>query len=621
MKKNRYSSSQIEQWAVDAVGGALAETDTLHRHIKENDKTPLWDGEVFIYKNRSRANEDLIGKVSIQLKGKLISEKELLKEETLYSVKIVDLLKYKITGGTIFFVVMIDRKNISEKVIYYETLTPQKINNYVKGKEYQKTCTIKLKKLLGGKYKLQTIFYNFSKYKPLSGIKPISLDELSKRKDIDEITSTFTEFLPENEKVSPVDVFLNNETYWTAKLSSYPTPIPIALPGGSVVSFISKKDVIIANEIYVDYVSIIKKKKSTVFKFGDSTTFTILEKKEPFEITYTASDFLKHRIKDLTFLISFLETGEIHFVEEGKLYLGPPDPNDSFNIDNAKNELEAYKRLDQFWESLNVNEDFNIGDIDSNSSLEELNVLIRSMNGKKTVHLNDINNEHKFFLIRKPISNFLLLLLIEIVDESKSLCNVYNYFDNPGRIAIERNDSIYYTPKYSALQPSDYIELNNINYSGILHSFKEIIHLERKNFEAANYCLLDLLLAYDMNKKHRATILETAKDIAGWLLEESADVLPDEIKTINYLQTIKRERELNVEENTTLYNILETSDNSWYKLGANILLENFRVAQIQFDKLSDEEQEEFKKYPINNLWSRPSIQVDSDRKLLYHLQP
>lgn len=51
MSKIHYNSKQIEQLATDALGNALSITDTLCRYIKENDKTPLWDGEVFIYKN------------------------------------------------------------------------------------------------------------------------------------------------------------------------------------------------------------------------------------------------------------------------------------------------------------------------------------------------------------------------------------------------------------------------------------------------------------------------------------------------------------------------------------------------------------------------------------------
>jgi hypothetical protein len=96
--------------------------------------------------------------------------------------------------------------------------------------------------------------------------------------------------------------------------------------------------------------------------------------------------------------------------------------------------------------------------------------------------------------------------------------------------------------------------------------------------------------------------LKTAKDIAGWLLEESGEILSDEIKIINYLQTVKRERELTTEENCKLYDIAEKTDNIMYKLGANLLLENYKVARLQFEELKDEEKELFKSFPIYHFW-------------------
>jgi glutaredoxin 2 len=111
-----------------------------------------------------------------------------------------------------------------------------------------------------------------------------------------------------------------------------------------------------------------------------------------------------------------------------------------------------------------------------------------------------------------------------------------------------------------------------------------------------------LLLAYDKHKDHPEIILQTAKDIAGWLLKEDEEVLPYEIRIINYLQTIKRERELTDEENKKLYEISEKSDSLMNKLGANLLLENYKVARIQFDMLNDEEKEAFKSFPIYRFW-------------------
>ena len=87
MKNDLYDSSQIEQWGIDAVGVALSHTDTLCRFFKENDKTPLRDGSVIIYKGKNRSKQNIIGEVNIQLKGKLATEEKLKKENISYSVQ------------------------------------------------------------------------------------------------------------------------------------------------------------------------------------------------------------------------------------------------------------------------------------------------------------------------------------------------------------------------------------------------------------------------------------------------------------------------------------------------------------------------------------------------------
>jgi hypothetical protein len=109
-------------------------------------------------------------------------------------------------------------------------------------------------------------------------------------------------------------------------------------------------------------------------------------------------------------------------------------------------------------------------------------------------------------------------------------------------------------------------------------------------------------LAFDKHKGRSALILETAKEIATWLLEESGEIFPYEIKVLNFLQTIKRERELTVEEIKKLYEVSEKTDSLMNKLGANLLLDHYKVARLQFEELDDEEKELFMSFPIYRFW-------------------
>lgn len=598
------NNKQIEEWATNAVKDCLSMTDTLSPYIKENDKTPIWDGDVLIYKNNSRNNEGVVGKITVQVKGEL--DDKIKKKQCSFSVEMSSLVSYKNDGGTIFFLVLISNKNPRLRKVFYETLTPLKINNYIKGHEEQNARTIKLMELPKDKYKVQTIFLNFyndcNKQHSFKDIPPICLDDLCKRQDIVKVSSSIAFFSPKNKNLSPIDAFLNSETYWYVNIKGSPIPHPMELCTNIAISFNECIPIFINGEQHANYVSIVKSKCDTVIKFGDSTTITISKDKKNFEMKYTPSSSLKNRIIDQAFIIQTIKSGEIALGEGKCIKLGDIKANCDFDITYAENELESYKRIDDFLRSLSITDDLILDKIGTNSSLEELSLIMSSINGRKPVKFTT-DKYQGCYLYRKSISNLKVLFLLKEVDKKKSLYNIYNFFDHKGIVKVVRGKEEHITSIYSVLTPDDYIELSNIDFAKILQSFKDAVALNKNIYSQVNYDLLNLLLAYDKGKNRSAKILNAAKDIALWLLDESGSVLPSEIKTINYLQTIKRERELNNEENRKLLDIAENSNNDkMLKIGANLLLENYKSAQMQYEQMSSQDQEIFKSFPIYKFW-------------------
>ena len=426
---------------------------------------------------------------------------------------------------------------------------------------------------------------------------------MSSSNDIVEITSSLTIFSPKKKLPFPIDAFLNNEVYWYAKIANSPILHPIELV--SDIKLISKDGfppIFVNGDRYDNYMSETQTKDDITIQFGESTTLVFIKKGKGARLDYRLTGMLRNRIKDLNFIISIIETGVIVFGENKKVNLGQMHANTPFDIISAKKQLESYKRIEQFWKSLQVKADFDIGNIDSNSSLEELYLLMKSINGKQAIHIN-LDGEHTGYLLHKSMSNFQILLFLDAVDKKKSLYNVYNFFDYKGIFKVARGNTEYIASHYSVLSPDDYIELSNIDLLKMLPSYKDLIDRGVNIFEAANYDLLNLLFAYDKHTDHPIEIINTAKEIASWLLNESADNLHAEIKMINYLQTIKRERELTAGENRKLYEIAENENSSlMFKLGANLLLENYKVARIQFEQLCEQDKEVFRSFPIYKFW-------------------
>jgi len=606
MKNDLYDSSQIEQWGIDAVGVALSHTDTLCRYFKENDKTPLRDGSVIIYKGKNRSKQNIIGEVNIQLKGKLATEEKLKKENISYSVEINDLIKYKENSGVIYFVTLINRHEPRQYVVFYETLTPRKIRNYIKSKEQQKTCKINLKRLPQGKHEIQTIFLSFFEESKLGDVEPVSLDEISSLFNGNiNISASITQYLTEDGiKPSPIEVLLNSELLWKVKLPYHSIPIPIDFGTRTMLTIISREGlpaILVNGERYVDYISITSNKNNVIYKFGQSTTFTATKNTSGIKIKFDLSGLLSDRIKDLKFIISLIETRKLVIEGKDEWSFGEILTKCPFKLEETKDILEYYKKIESFWKSLKINEDFDIDNIDSNSSFEQLDILMRSIGGKELVQI-DFKESDPCGLFKQEVSNFNILLLWELVDKEKQLYKIYNYSDYMDTPYFKGNSNENILLIYSALKTDDFIELSNIDLSDILPSFNRVIPLNDGVYTYVNDCLLKLLLAFDKHKGRSALILETAKEIATWLLEESGEIFPYEIKVLNYLQTIKRDRELTVEEIKKLYEVSEKTDSLMNKLGANLLLENYMVASLQFEELKDEEKESFKSFPIYRFW-------------------
>lgn len=115
------STTKIEQNAVNEVRSYIDATNCLRSYLKDNDRTPLWDGSVFVYKGEPDKKETLHGTINTQVKG---TEVEAFKHKEQYRVERGELEIYMKEGGLFFFVVELLVSNIRERRIFYKKLSP-----------------------------------------------------------------------------------------------------------------------------------------------------------------------------------------------------------------------------------------------------------------------------------------------------------------------------------------------------------------------------------------------------------------------------------------------------------------------------------------------------------------
>ena len=93
------NTKRIEESATTSLKAALLRCPILDSYIDSNDKTPSWDGTVFVYKSEKKKKDNLAGRVPIQIKG---TEKVIVSDTAAFSCSIADLKNYYKDGGCIF---------------------------------------------------------------------------------------------------------------------------------------------------------------------------------------------------------------------------------------------------------------------------------------------------------------------------------------------------------------------------------------------------------------------------------------------------------------------------------------------------------------------------------------
>ena len=125
------NTSRIERAAVRAVEGYLDQCPKLEVIIDRNDKTPIWDGDVYIYKNKEHKNENFFARVPLMVKGTINGE------DSFYRISREYLEGFKAERGTVFFMVQVNDNNT---MIFYALLSSKDIEILLQ----QTTSTIRI---------------------------------------------------------------------------------------------------------------------------------------------------------------------------------------------------------------------------------------------------------------------------------------------------------------------------------------------------------------------------------------------------------------------------------------------------------------------------------------------
>ncbi len=106
---------QTEKTAVGWLNLAISRTELLDATIDSNDKTPIWDGEIFVYEKPGRNNDDLMRRVPVQVKGSVVGVTN--SQKVSHGIPVSNLKHYANEGGVLFIKICFEKDG--DNAAYY----------------------------------------------------------------------------------------------------------------------------------------------------------------------------------------------------------------------------------------------------------------------------------------------------------------------------------------------------------------------------------------------------------------------------------------------------------------------------------------------------------------------
>lgn len=579
----------IEVLATAAVKDSLSWTDRLVPFIPEKDKEPMWDGSVHVYATNDKRNENDIGRVPTQVKGKVVSK---FRSDVKFDVPVCELKSYLREGGVIFFVVGISAKS-EQKRIFYNSLLPYDLVRLIEEAGQQVSKRIKLVPFPTENADKEDIFISFLSARK----KQQSTSSLERIVSVEELinkgypVNLSLQVAGGRNKKDIMDCFLKSGAYLY-----FNTPLGLSFPvehitNVEMVSMAVKEVISCGGKQYYSQFTRKRTKNTSEILFGKAFSFILDNCKGTARLNVKLSGKLSERIMDCEFVLAVFQESGFYI---GKHFM-PINLNtfDGDELETWRKNLEFLKSLKSALDSMGV-----IVDLDCDKLTEEDEKKIQywlfpAVNGKPV-------QIDTFSAIYQPATLTIcnLNILVLGLRQSDGSYILKNFFSENGAFALQAEDgSMVPSSCYSILDKDDFLRLSNLDYGHMAENMK-MDSPHNLYCDKVNQIILSLLTAYDESK--RDEILLAAIDISEWLCSENSKNI---IFRLNWLQALKRKQSLGCNEKALLQDILNNPDSmNDCKMGASILLENFDDADTFYSALTEQEKAAYVEYPIMHLW-------------------
>lgn len=512
------NTERIEIRAKAKLEDCLSKSAYVLPEFTSNDKSPSWDGFIRLYSERdSSKKENLVRRIPVQIKGHF--SRAPYNNEISFPVDIADLNNYMRDGGAIYFVIYVDDKDNYK--IYYETLTRLKIRRIIKSKERQETISIQMWSFpMDNPSEITEILFNFAK--DMNMVLPstdITLDDVIKHKiqGFDTFNLTYSGIKYKND---PFGYFLTHPT--TMSLSHKITGISFPIDTIFLQSIGSKVNtpISIAGVVYYNFFEILRQKGNNfVLSFGKSFTISLSQVegniKEKFSFTIRGN--LNERIRDIKFLLAYLEHKELSFGNH-KGFLLNSDEVSNVDISYYQDNLNLLEKIDELLKKLHIETPLDYDKVSEKDEETLILLMDTVLLGKTCIP------DQKKVLYNLQIANINILLALNKIDDTNY--KVINYFSDDTKIkcffAYKNKKRHLALPRCFVLDEDDFSLLDNIDYDMV---YTDIVSSQTsdESREYTYFFVQNMIAGYFKRIKNNKKLLECIKKSLCFLKENVPD--------------------------------------------------------------------------------------------------
>lgn len=595
---------EIEKIATNAVETSIVKTDRLTSFISRGDKEPCWDGNIYIHESKQHYKKN-IKKVATQVKGKVVTPDQ-VSDSIKYRIAKDDLTAYMMNGGTMFFVVYINKETGDPLQIYYTELLPIKIKEILK--KDQKTYEVRFIKFPENNSEKTAVFVKFygdaQRQASFAGKELPSIEDLVNRGVLESLTFQCTGY-GNYRSPSSVPKIMDGKSlsiYANVKGCSCPVPVEYVESIHQVtMSARNSSPITVNGEQYYDGFQEITTAESIELHIGSCVKIVFPNCGDesipvPTTLSVKVCGTLKQQIAGIEFITALIKhkrfrIGEYEFPADF-----PDDELKKIGAESFSEILAGYKRIQALLDRMNVKKDLDIQKCDD-SDIDKLNLLIAAICDRRPIKEAPSTNAN---VQEMRIGN--LLLAIVYLKRSGGGYYIFDYFGNHFEVSWAPNGSEPASvSQFFSMGANDFLRFDNLNLNTIVEDYRRFEVTERLIGDA-NGTMLCMLKAYD--KKPSLELLTAARQLSDWM-QEYPELISKEIATLNRLQIVLRERQLSYQEKSEIYAILATSSDEFIRLGSFILLGEQSEAKAILDALDEEKAKSFAEFPIYKFYRSP----------------